>query len=453
MSCLIVTGMHRSGTSLVMSLLQAAGLDVGQRLVPADRRNPRGFFEDADFYDFHEKALRARGQTILVTEPFVFEPSTDERDAAAQLVARREGKSLWGWKDPRTCLFLDFWAGFLPDARFLFLYRHPLDVLMSLVRRRDFHGAGLLEGIEAWCIYNQAVVRFAERHPERSLVCHSYAVIERIEEFGRLIARVLRARVRLTTAIRDATYHREELRHVPLTAEVTGISRAVHPPSAVLYDRLQELSAMPAPPPVERGHSPAELSDLLQVLGTSLVPHGRGTTRGLLLLVAAALEPETTESFYAAHARYVAEIERGIIWLQERLNAAQRSFEEQKAWASELERGKNWLQSQRESALREAADLRTWIAELDRGKTWLENEWRSWRRVAEQAQAQVGELECAKAQLESERESWQRVAEQAQAQVARLESYLADLASRRVFRLFAGAGIVPQPPNRARREP
>jgi hypothetical protein len=47
--CLIVTGMHRSGTSLLASFLRAAGINLGENLYPADSANPLGYFEDLDF--------------------------------------------------------------------------------------------------------------------------------------------------------------------------------------------------------------------------------------------------------------------------------------------------------------------------------------------------------------------------------------------------------------------
>ena len=49
--------MHRSGTSLVASLLSAIGVDMGQRLLPPDKGNPRGYFEDIDFLEFQRRAL------------------------------------------------------------------------------------------------------------------------------------------------------------------------------------------------------------------------------------------------------------------------------------------------------------------------------------------------------------------------------------------------------------
>ena len=52
---IVITGMHRSGTSLTASLLQSAGLNLGDRLMEATATgNPlKGYFEDLDFVEFH----------------------------------------------------------------------------------------------------------------------------------------------------------------------------------------------------------------------------------------------------------------------------------------------------------------------------------------------------------------------------------------------------------------
>lgn len=59
-SIFVVTGMHRSGTSFSTSLLQSAGLDIGQRLIGPRKDNVKGFFESIDFVEFHESVLRSQ---------------------------------------------------------------------------------------------------------------------------------------------------------------------------------------------------------------------------------------------------------------------------------------------------------------------------------------------------------------------------------------------------------
>ena len=46
---IVITGMHRSGTSLLASLLRILGAPFGERLLPPSRANQPGYFEDVDF--------------------------------------------------------------------------------------------------------------------------------------------------------------------------------------------------------------------------------------------------------------------------------------------------------------------------------------------------------------------------------------------------------------------
>jgi hypothetical protein len=49
---LIITGMHRSGTSLTAAFIHKIGLDLGDNLLKYNYWNPKGYFEDIDFVEF-----------------------------------------------------------------------------------------------------------------------------------------------------------------------------------------------------------------------------------------------------------------------------------------------------------------------------------------------------------------------------------------------------------------
>ncbi|MBM4010323.1 MAG: hypothetical protein FJ286_02935 [Planctomycetes bacterium] len=187
-SALIVSGMHRSGTSLLASLVEGAGVSLGTRLIGPSRGNERGHFEDLDFYEIHARSLEANGVPehgfTLVGELTV---PPEMRSAAAQLVAAKAAAGApWGWKDPRTCLFLDFWAELLPESRFLFVVRSPWEVVDSLFRRGDetFATHPLLAA-RVWLHYNRRIHEFVVRHPTRCLLV---AVEQVVAEPARVFA-------------------------------------------------------------------------------------------------------------------------------------------------------------------------------------------------------------------------------------------------------------------------
>lgn len=168
---LIITGMHRSGTSLVASFFHRCGVDLGDELIGPDRGNPLGHFEDARFVAFHTAVLEREGKVDGLYRP----PRTTPRDeqTAAALVAAQGSDKAWGWKDPRTSLFLDFWRRIVPDATCVLMVRHPFAVVDSL-RRRDggrsrWWKADTMK-LRAWSLYTRECLEFCLRNQERSLL-------------------------------------------------------------------------------------------------------------------------------------------------------------------------------------------------------------------------------------------------------------------------------------------
>lgn len=182
----IIAGMHRSGTSLFANLIQEAGVHIGEKLRAATEYNRKGYFEDYDFVKLHD-AILTHNQTSWCLEkyPAQWQITPSHQAQAESIIVSRHQLPIWGWKDPRTSLFLDFWHNQLPNALFLFIFRSAEEVVDSLRRRNDtelnyhFHGAWLLRqlgfstfrmrrAINMWLGYNQAVVRFMKAHPEQS---------------------------------------------------------------------------------------------------------------------------------------------------------------------------------------------------------------------------------------------------------------------------------------------
>ena len=54
---ILVVGMHRSGTSLLGSILQALGVALPGPLIPGDPHNPAGYFERSDITALQEEPL------------------------------------------------------------------------------------------------------------------------------------------------------------------------------------------------------------------------------------------------------------------------------------------------------------------------------------------------------------------------------------------------------------
>lgn len=236
--------MHRSGTSLVTSVLEQAGLFIGHDISGSGHGNLRGHFEDRDFYRLHENMLAAAGETCFSAGDDFEPPGIDGFEHRARtLIAERDGHPLWGWKDPRTCLFLDYWHPKLPDARYLFLYRHPVDVALSLWRRnndRELRQDPWL-AFRSWEVYNRRLLDFRARHPGRTFLAQMPALTA---DFGGLLCR-LRAElgVPLRDACGDSLFVSEEL--APVTPAQPEWETLI-PEALALYRRLEESADLPA---------------------------------------------------------------------------------------------------------------------------------------------------------------------------------------------------------------
>lgn len=339
MSVLIITGMHRSATSLVASLFDRAGVHLGERLLAADERNRRGFFEDVDFYEFHDHALQARGQTMFVTREFTFLPTPIESERAAQLIAVRAAHSLWGWKDPRTCLFLDFWREHLPDARFVFVYRHPLDVLLSLMRRQDSHMTDLWDGLEAWYVYNQRIAEFRAQHPAQCLLCHSYAVLEQIDAFRACLRERIGLTLSLDAAVRDALYQPSELKRAVISPDIETVLTRAHPEAMELYACLDEAAELPSATAL---NSAPTASPIVQSFAAWSAAQGElslPARRGMLLTLIGLTEPDLVETFQRRQARHIIGQQQKLEWVtrastdwEKLATERERVLQEQQAW-------------------------------------------------------------------------------------------------------------------------
>lgn len=153
---LILYGMHRSGTSLMVRLLTDLGVHMGSWLsrdaesVHFQRLNRRVYaaagskwavvdglvqsMTDAEFVAQQEEETRRRlfePRSLVSRRPVIADFFGTERWRMV-----RQGVSFtWGWKDPRTTLTLPIWLRIFPDARCVHMIRNGIDVAISTHRR------------------------------------------------------------------------------------------------------------------------------------------------------------------------------------------------------------------------------------------------------------------------------------------------------------------------------
>jgi hypothetical protein len=154
-----ITGMHRSGTSMVARLLSLCGFYLGpyKELLRAAPDNEAGFWENPDFVLMNDNLLAMvhAGWDCPPSDNELWSPRP-ELDGwltkAEQLIDGLSTYGRWGWKDPRTSLTLPFWLRLIPDLKVIICVRNPLEVARSLSAR---NGTSLAFGLNLWQLYNQ----------------------------------------------------------------------------------------------------------------------------------------------------------------------------------------------------------------------------------------------------------------------------------------------------------
>lgn len=239
-----ITGMHRSGTSMIARLLQRCGLYLGAGgdLLPPAPDNPNGFWEHAEFVNINEALLNDLGGGWDYPPPLPDDwpdqpPVAELHSRARALVASFEGKGLWGWKDPRSSLTMPFWRRILPGLRVVLCLRNPHEVALSL-RQRSRHSYAL--GMSLWQAYNRSVLDTVD--PDACLITHYDAYFDD----GRAELRRIRDFLGLPVSDEqiDADGVTERLRHNQSTLQQlidSGVSTTI----VELYTRMSEAAGRP----------------------------------------------------------------------------------------------------------------------------------------------------------------------------------------------------------------
>lgn len=141
---LFIIGAGRSGTSVLTRGIQALGVDLGNHFKHATRKNPTGFFEDAELLALSKRVRRTlglRADSVRLLDESEWDNSKIARlrDEAVAIIQRRfSGVPIWGFKYGRTLRLLPFWEPVLEqldmEPAYVLALRNPLSVARSRAR-------------------------------------------------------------------------------------------------------------------------------------------------------------------------------------------------------------------------------------------------------------------------------------------------------------------------------
>ncbi|MCH9697947.1 MAG: glycosyltransferase [Gammaproteobacteria bacterium] len=176
-SIIFVTGMHRSGTSLVTKALNVVGVELGSNLIAAADDNPKGFFEDHDCFTLNEAILAQLNlrwdiATLMPDQDFSSQQLLPYIKDAAHLIKTKLGKSsVFALKDPRFSVLMPIWLSAARmvkvDPLFVICLRNPSDVAHSLWKRNSFD---YQKGLDLWFSHHLSLMRYLADDQSKRIV-------------------------------------------------------------------------------------------------------------------------------------------------------------------------------------------------------------------------------------------------------------------------------------------
>jgi len=166
---LLITGMHRSGTSFLARALNLYGVYLGELdsllshewKVLAD--NPKGNWENQKIYELSEKTLGySKGSWHKIPRKVTVNKKIGTE--LKKCINKLEKKSILasGFKDPRLILCFEAWKKYFPKNFVIIgIFRHPIKVAESLKTRDSF---SYEKSLNLWKKYNQNLIQILEKY-------------------------------------------------------------------------------------------------------------------------------------------------------------------------------------------------------------------------------------------------------------------------------------------------
>jgi hypothetical protein len=145
-SCILVLGMHRSGTSALTRVINLLGAALPQNLMQAaPNNNEAGFWEPQHLWTLHDQMLGEAGSRWDDWRKLDLSGLPPDRlmhykaEIVRQIAEEYGDAQLIVLKEPRICRFARFFTGLLAElgykCRYLLALRNPLGVIASLAHR------------------------------------------------------------------------------------------------------------------------------------------------------------------------------------------------------------------------------------------------------------------------------------------------------------------------------
>lgn len=190
---IIVSGIYRSGTSLITELIHRWGAYAG--LESDIFQDEYGYMEHLALQKLNDELLNNNSRVPTPANQLVEkaqEPIFKERALQILDAMDREAKEnqavAWVWKDPRLPLVLPFWSNIWGDVIYVIPVRHPVETILSAAKMEGLEpdDVPLSAGFVYWqfCMLN--VLTFTERSPRKLFIAYDQLIQNPQQECTRL---------------------------------------------------------------------------------------------------------------------------------------------------------------------------------------------------------------------------------------------------------------------------
>ena len=156
---LIVLGMHRSGTSLLIGLLGQFGHDLGEISKTTSPLKPTGTQENLQVRKINNLLLNYNNSSWDNPDK-VMKTNSDIEKRMTSFADSLNGK--WAIKDPRLLFSYHIWEKYLPKHNIIATIRHPLLVAQSLKTKNGMEKEAALK---LWLEYNSILLEMWKKKP------------------------------------------------------------------------------------------------------------------------------------------------------------------------------------------------------------------------------------------------------------------------------------------------
>lgn len=211
----VVAGMHRSGTSAIMGILQILGVDIGDDLGAPDDYNEKGYFENREFELYEHLPLK------YVTRRDAWDhPPTEEslnevlplyEGHLKTLVSKYARSEIWGYKSARGLCFPEYLKQ-IPNLRLVVNIRSPEAIVASLKRRN-----GILRehALYLWSLHYWRLLKFLSRNEIPYMIVNYDDLVDDTEAVMRRVSRFIGTEITAEQIAEGRVFIEARLRHHP----------------------------------------------------------------------------------------------------------------------------------------------------------------------------------------------------------------------------------------------